>query len=94
MGFEELRLAKKVVGVRATERALQRQEVKKVLIAQDVEKRIQERIATLAKERGIEVEYVPSARDLGRACGIDVTASCVALLKSEGKNVEKWRKRL
>ncbi|MGQ9473664.1 MAG: ribosomal L7Ae/L30e/S12e/Gadd45 family protein [Candidatus Caldatribacteriaceae bacterium] len=89
MGLEELRLVKKVVGARATERALRRQEAKKVLIAQDVEKRIQERIEVLAKERGIEVEYTPSAKDLGRACGIDVAASCVALLKSERESVEK-----
>lgn len=92
MGLEELKCAGKVVGLRATERAIQRGNVKKIYLAMDVEKRIRERIEGLAKERQIEVEYVSSAETLGRACGIEVASSCAALLnssESEKENVSK-----
>jgi large subunit ribosomal protein L7A len=82
MGFEELRLVRKAVGMRATERAIQRGEAKKVYLAMDVDRKIREKIETLAKEKGIEIEWVFSAKELGRACGIEVASSCVAVLDS------------
>lgn len=92
MGLEELKCADKVVGLRATERAIQRGKVKKIYLATDVEKSIRERIESLAKERRIEVEYVSSAETLGRACGIEVASSCAALLDSSESGKENVSK--
>ncbi len=89
MVFEELKFARKAVGMRATERAIQRGEAQKIYLALDVEKRIQERIEALAKEKGIEVERVSSAKELGRACGIEVASSCAALLGPLKRDKEK-----
>ena len=68
--------------MRATERAIQRGEAKKVYLAMDVDRKIREKIEALAKEKGIEIEWVSSAKELGRACGIEVASSCVAVLDS------------
>ncbi|MEN3185922.1 MAG: ribosomal L7Ae/L30e/S12e/Gadd45 family protein [Atribacterota bacterium] len=92
MGLEELKYARKVVGLRATEKAIQRGKAKKVYLAMDVEKKIRERIESLAKERRVEVEYVDLAETLGRVCGIEVASSCAALLDFSESNQENASK--
>lgn len=84
MGLEELRGAKRVVGFRETQRALERGKAKKVFVALDVDEHLRESIAALAQEKNVPLEYVPSAQELGRICGIDVRSSCAAIIKEDG----------
>jgi len=79
---ELLHRAQRVVGMRATERALKKGVVERVFIALDVEEILRKRIETLAKEKGVPIEYVPKAQELGRMCGIEVSSSCAAILKN------------
>lgn len=84
MGLEELRGTKRVVGFRETQRAIERGRAKKVFVALDVDEAIREAIAALARERNIPLEYVPSAQELGRVCGIEVRSSCAAIVEEDG----------
>lgn len=83
MGLEELRGAKRVVGFRETQRAIERGRAKKVFVALDVDEDLREAIVALAQEKGVPLEYVPSARELGRFCGIEVRSSCAAIVEEE-----------
>lgn len=52
---------------------------KKIFIADDCSQNMAETI--LKEANGISVEKVPSMRELGRKCGIDVPASCAAIVR-------------
>lgn len=84
MGLEELRTAKRVVGFKETQRAIERGKAKKVFVALDVDEMIRETIVALAREKNIALEYVPSAQELGRICGIEVRSSCAAIVEDKG----------
>jgi|UniRef100_A0A7V3YGA2 large subunit ribosomal protein L7A len=83
MGLEELRTAKRVVGMRETQRAIERGRAKKVFVALDVDAPIREAIVTLARAKNVPVEYVENARELGRVCGIEVRSSCAAIVEEQ-----------
>lgn len=84
MGLEELRGARRVVGFRETQRAIERGRAKKVFIALDVDADIREAVTALAREKNIPFEFVPSAQELGRVCGIEVRSSCAAIVEEDG----------
>ncbi|BER92825.1 MAG: large subunit ribosomal protein [Candidatus Atribacteria bacterium] len=81
MALQELWSSDKVVGMRQTLKALQRDKVSKVFVASDVDSEILEEVISLAREKDIPLEYVDSAEELGKACGIEVGASCAAILR-------------
>lgn len=80
MGIEELRQAKRAVGMKETQRAIEQGRAKKVFVALDVDENVRGVIVALAQGRGIPLEYVESARELGRICGIEVRSSCAAIV--------------
>ena len=53
----------------------------KVVLAADCDDKIKTPILEAANAAGITVEYAETMRELGKACGIDVGASCAAMLK-------------
>jgi large subunit ribosomal protein L7A len=71
----------KVIGTKQTLRALKNGEVKAVYIARDAEERIINDVQKTAKESNVQVVYVPTMVDLGKAFGIEVGAATAALLK-------------
>lgn len=81
LGIEELRGKEVAVGKRETERAIKKNRAKKVFLARDVDEEVIKRLVDLAEERGIPWEYVPLAKDLGLACGIEIEASCAAIIE-------------
>lgn len=81
MGIEELKGKKVVVGKRETERAIKKNKAKKVFLARNVDEEIIKGLADLAEEKSIPWEYVPLAKDLGLACGIEIEASCAAIIE-------------
>ncbi|MCS7242381.1 MAG: ribosomal L7Ae/L30e/S12e/Gadd45 family protein [Candidatus Caldatribacterium sp.] len=84
MGLEELRGARRVVGFRETQRAIERGRAKKVFVALDVDETLREAVVALARAKNIPLEYVPSAQELGRVCGIEVRSSCAAIVEEDG----------
>lgn len=50
-------------------------------MARDVDEEVQKELIGILKEREIPWEYVPLAKDLGLACGIEIEASCAAIVE-------------
>ncbi len=79
--LERLRLAEaRAVGASQTAKAIQRGRAVLVFVAREAERRVTEPVTRAAQAQGIEVVEVESARDLGRACLIQVGAAAAAIL--------------
>ncbi|KJS22818.1 MAG: hypothetical protein VR72_04455 [Clostridiaceae bacterium BRH_c20a] len=75
-----MRNVPKVIGIKQTTKALQKNEAAVLYIAKDAENRVTEPLETLAKEKGVQIIKVPSMRELGKAFGIEVGAATAAIL--------------
>ena len=69
------------VGFKQSLRAIEDGKVQKVLLALDCEDKISEPIRNAAAKYGTELEEVPTMKELGTMCGIDVKASCAVVFK-------------
>lgn len=81
MSLETLKNAKKVVGVKQVTKAVEKDLVQTVYIAQDAEERFVETLRTLCERKNVVVEMALTMRELGSSCGIEVGAAAVAVLK-------------
>lgn len=79
--LDELKSARKVVGVKQSERAVAAGEVGKAYVAKDAHERVTAPFMKLCRDCGVEIILAESMASLGHACGIDVGAAVVALLK-------------
>lgn len=70
-----------LVGFKQSLRAIEDGKVQKVLLALDCEDKISAPIRNAAAEHGTEIEEVPTMKELGTVCGIDVKASCAVVFK-------------
>lgn len=80
MMLEELKNARKVVGLNQTVRAVEEQAAKKVYIAKDSDPRVIMPLYVLCQQYEVEVEQVESMKVLGKACGIEVKAAVACIL--------------
>lgn len=80
VAVDELKEQPKVIGVKQTLKALQKDLVSVLYIAKDAENRVTEPVETQAKSKGIQIIKVPSMKDLGKAFGIEVGAAVAAIL--------------
>jgi large subunit ribosomal protein L7A len=71
----------KVVGTKETLKALEKGEVKAVLVARDAESRVIAPVVDLAESQGIALHYVEEMKELGKACGIKVGAAVAAVIE-------------
>lgn len=69
----------KTVGLKQTQRALEKGMVRQVYLAKDAEQHVLRPIVEICRTRGIEIIEIPSMVELGKACGIDVGAAVAAL---------------
>ena len=77
--LDELKTAtSKVVGIKQLRKALTSGTAKKVFLAEDADPMLTEPLAELCRKSHIQCAWVPSMKDLGRACGIDVGAAAAA----------------
>lgn len=79
--LDRLNTDNKVVGTKQVKRALTSGDAEVVYIAEDADKRIVDEIVTTCKEKQVELVYVSSMKELGKACNIDVSAASAAILK-------------
>lgn len=70
-----------LVGVKQTSRAISDGSALKVFVARDAEQHVTRRVLELAGEYRIEVVFIESMKELGKACKIDVGAATAVLLK-------------
>lgn len=82
MSVETLKSHKKVIGAKQTAKAIEKNIVECVFIAQDAEKRVVSPIENSCKQHGVPVQYIATMIELGKMCNIDVGAATVAVLKN------------
>lgn len=70
----------RVVGLRETSKEIQRGSVSGVYVAQDADGRILAELKALCISRHISLDFVDTMAELGRLCGIDVGATCAAVI--------------
>lgn len=80
MSYEKVKQAKEtIIGTKQAVKAMKKGLVKEVYIALDVEERIIELARQTAGENNVSINYVESKVDLGKACGLRLAASVVAI---------------
>ncbi len=82
MSLEDLgKSTTKTIGTKQTVKAVQLGHAKTVFIAEDAEPHVSQPLVALCKEKEIDIVWVKSMHELGKACGIDVGAASAAIIK-------------
>ena len=81
MPFDTLKNASKVVGAKQVAKAVEKGQASLVFLAGDADGRVANPIREACLRAGVAVEMVASMEELGKACGIEVGAAAVAVLK-------------
>ncbi|WP_088228420.1 ribosomal L7Ae/L30e/S12e/Gadd45 family protein [Desulfosporosinus sp. FKB] len=71
----------KTVGLKQTQRALEKGLVRRVYVAKDAESQVLRPIIEWCSTHDVEHLEVPTMKDLGKACGIEVGTAVAAVLK-------------
>ncbi|MEH7112767.1 50S ribosomal protein L7ae-like protein [Neobacillus niacini] len=80
MSYEKVLQATKIfIGTKQTVKALKDGTADELIIASDAEAKVTAAVVKLAQEMNIPIVYVDSMKKLGKACGIEVGASTVAI---------------
>ncbi len=76
-----LKDVRKVIGAKQTAKAVEKGQASLVFLAEDAESRVLAPIREACARAGVTVRTVPSMIELGKACGIEVGAAAVAVIK-------------
>jgi large subunit ribosomal protein L7A len=79
--LEGLRGKNKTVGIKQTTKAVAAGKAKTVFIARDADTKVIDNLINQCNENMLEVVYVDSMKNLGKACGIEIGAAAAAILK-------------
>lgn len=80
--FEELKDQNKlVIGTKQSLKAIKEGKVETLFIAKDAERHVTRSVEEEAKKVNTQVVHVESMKKLGAACGIEVGAATVVILK-------------
>lgn len=81
MSYEKVAKAKLnvIIGTKQTLKAMKKGEVLELVVADDADYHITNKVLRLAEELAIPVSHVDSMKKLGKSCGIDVGAAIVAI---------------
>ncbi|ADH97657.1 50S ribosomal protein L7ae-like protein [Salisediminibacterium selenitireducens] len=82
MSYEKVAQAtNKVIGTKQTVKALEHQQVKELIVAEDADRHVLDKALQIASDSQVGISWVDSMKKLGKACGIDVGAAIVAIKK-------------
>lgn len=81
--LERLKGENKVIGIKQSLKAVEGGTVEIVFIANDAEEKVVKDLKELCIKNNIEIMYVETMRQLGKACGIEVGAATACILKKE-----------
>lgn len=81
MTLEELKDSDFVVGMKETERAIEKREASAVFIASDCDERISAPVLSACQASDIPAIQEFTKKEIGRACGIKVKAAAAAVLR-------------
>lgn len=80
MSYEKVKQAKRLsVGTKQTTKLIEQGKASEVFVARDADPRITSKVVNLCKKMGVQVTYVDSMKQLGKACGIEVGAAVAAV---------------
>ncbi len=79
--MHRLKNGSKVVGTKQTLRALEKNTVEVLYVAEDAQQQVVIRAVELAKSQQIPIVYVESMESLKNACDIEVKTATAALIK-------------
>ena len=80
--LEKLKNGSKVVGTRRVLRAIRSGEIAEAYVAQDADLFIVRQIRQACNEMGVRMVEVPSMKELGQACGVEVKTASAGLRKA------------
>jgi large subunit ribosomal protein L7A len=81
MSYEKVSQAKEfIVGTKQTVKALKSGKANELIVADDADPNITNKVVEIALENDIPVHHVDSMKKLGKVCGIHVGASAVAVI--------------
>ena len=72
---------KLIVGLKQSKKAIQNGTAKDLYMAGDCDPMYSEPLEELAKQNGVQIFYIPTMKELGTMCGINVGASCAVIIK-------------
>ena len=78
--LEQLNTNRKVVGIKQLRRSMKDGLINKVFAARDADPRLTDPLCEDCSLCGVELIWVPTMAELGKACGISVGASAAGLL--------------
>lgn len=82
MSYEKVLQAHKIIiGTKQTVKALKEGHVQELIVAKDAEAKVTAKVVTEALGVNVPVQYVDSMKKLGKACGIEVGAAAVAIIR-------------
>ncbi len=79
--LELLKGSNKAIGIKQTLKAVENKTAIKVFIAKDADVKITENLKEQCLANSIEIEYVDTMKQLGKAVGIEVGASAVCIMR-------------
>lgn len=83
MSYDKVKQANSLVtGIKQTRKAIERQLVTHVIVAEDADLSLTEPIVKLCEVQNVPYTFVASMRELGKISGIQVGTAAVAILKS------------
>ena len=77
---EQIKLVPHTAGLHTTVKAIEAGKAKQVFIAEDCDVFVSRRIRELCAQCGIAYSYVPTMKELGESCGLEVKTACAALI--------------
>jgi large subunit ribosomal protein L7A len=82
MSYEKVLQAQKfVIGTKQTVKALKEGNVRELIVANDADPKVTVKVVNEALDINVPIQYVDSMLKLGKACGIEVGASTVAIIR-------------
>lgn len=81
MSLDTLKTAKKIIGVKQVTKAVEKDLVQAIYVANDAEQRLVEQLLILCNQKELSVDKTTTMAELGKACSIEVGAAAVAVLK-------------
>ena len=86
--IEDIRSYPYLVGTKQTMRAIEEGDARIVFLAKDANENILKNILDLCEGKEIEVVYVDTMEEIGKACAISREAASACIINSKGKENE------
>jgi large subunit ribosomal protein L7A len=82
MSYEKVLQAQRfIIGTKQTVKALKEGNVRELIVASDADPKVTVKVVNEALDINVPIQYVDSMVKLGKACGIEVGASTVAIIR-------------